>query len=287
MTITARYLKGLEPDMKIVNSAAELDDGCAFVPTMGALHAGHASLFKLAKSKSEFVVASIFVNPLQFENSKDLELYPRTPDRDAEIAREAGVTHLWLPQVSEIYPENVIKKVAGPIGEIYEGVNRAGHFDGVVTVVSRLFDLLTPAQAIFGEKDFQQLTLIKSLAKESYKSLEIIAAPTIRESDGLALSSRNIRLSQSDRIAATVIYRALTAAKESKSLESARAAMHLICSQEPLFKLDYAEIIDEKNFEIATDSTSKQRAIIAGWLNGVRLIDNMQMNPSTGIAGVR
>jgi pantoate--beta-alanine ligase len=273
--------------MKIVNSAAELDDGCIFVPTMGALHAGHASLFKLAKTKSDFVVASIFVNPLQFENSKDLELYPRTPDRDAEIAREAGVTHLWLPQVSEIYPENVIKKVAGPIGEIYEGVNRAGHFDGVVTVVSRLFDLLTPAQAIFGEKDFQQLTLIKSLAKESYKSLEIIVAPTIRESDGLALSSRNIRLSQSDRKVATVIYRALRAAKESKSLESARAAMHLICSQEPLFKLDYAEIIDEENFRIATDSTSKQRAIIAGWLNGVRLIDNMQMNPSTGNAGVR
>lgn len=273
--------------MKIVNSAAELDDGCTFVPTMGALHAGHASLFKLARSKSEFVVASIFVNPLQFENSKDLELYPRTPDRDAEIAREAGVTHLWLPQVSEIYPENVIKKVAGPIGEIYEGVNRAGHFDGVVTVVSRLFDLLKPAQAILGEKDFQQLTLIKSLAKESYKSLEVLAAPTIRESDGLALSSRNIRLSESDRKVATVIYRALTAAKESKSLESARAAMHLICSQEPIFELDYAEIIDEENLRIATDSTSRQRAIIAGWLNGVRLIDNMQMNPSTGIAGVR
>jgi pantoate--beta-alanine ligase len=273
--------------MKIVNSAAELDDGCTFVPTMGALHAGHASLFKLAKTKSDFVVASIFVNPLQFENSKDLELYPRTPDRDIEIAREAGVTHLWLPQVSEIYPEKVVKKVAGPIGEIYEGVNRAGHFDGVVTVVSRLFDLISPARAIFGEKDFQQLILIKSLAKESFASLEIIAAPTIREIDGLALSSRNIRLSESDRRAATVIYRALTAAKDSKSLESARAAMHVICSQEPLFKLDYAEIIDEENFEIARYSTLKQRAIIAGWLNGVRLIDNMQMNPATGSAGVQ
>jgi pantoate--beta-alanine ligase len=273
--------------MKIVNSAAELADGCTFVPTMGALHAGHASLFKLARSKSEFVVASIFVNPLQFENSEDLELYPRTPERDAEIARESGVTHLWMPQVDEIYPGSVVKRVAGPIGEIFEGANRIGHFDGVVTVVSRLFDLLKPAQAIFGEKDFQQLVLIKKLAKESFTNLEIIAAPTIRESDGLALSSRNIRLSESDRKAATVIYRALKAAKDSKSLESARAAMHVICSQEPLFKLDYAEIIDEENFEIATDSTSKQRAIIAGWLNGVRLIDNMQMNPSTGSAGVR
>ena len=273
--------------MKIVNSAAELADGCTFVPTMGALHAGHASLFKLARSKSEFVVASIFVNPLQFENSKDLELYPRTPERDAEIARKSGVTHLWLPQEGEIYPEQVAKQVAGPIGEIFEGANRTGHFDGVVTVVSRLFSLLKPAQAIFGEKDFQQLLLIKNLARESFTSLEIIAAPTIRERDGLALSSRNIRLSESDRKVATVIYRALMTAKESKSLESAREAMHLICSQEPLFKLDYAEIIDEENFEIATDSTSKQRAIIAGWLNGVRLIDNMQMNPATGSAGVQ
>ena len=273
--------------MKIVKSAAELDVGCTFVPTMGALHAGHASLLKLAKKKSDFVVASIFVNPLQFENGKDLELYPRTLDRDIEIAREAGVTHLWLPKVSEIYPEGFAKKAAGPIGEIYEGVNRAGHFDGVVTVVSRLFDLLTPARAIFGEKDFQQLTLIKSLAKENYKSLEIIAAPTIRESDGLALSSRNIRLSQSDRIAATVIYRAQISAQESENVSSARELMHQVCAHEPLFKLDYAEIINEENFEIATDFTSKQRAIIAGWLNGVRLIDNMQMNPSTGIAGAR
>ena len=273
--------------MKIVHSAAELDDGCTFVPTMGALHAGHASLFKLARSMRDFVVASIFVNPLQFENSKDLALYPRTPERDAEIARESGVTHLWLPLESEIYTEKVTKKFAGPIGEIYEGVNRTGHFDGVVTVVSRLFDLLSPAQAIFGEKDFQQLTLIKTLADDRYKHIKIIAAPTIRESDGLALSSRNIRLSENDRKVATVIYRALTAAKESHDVNSARESMHQICSQEPLFKLDYAEVIDEENFGIAKDSTRKQRAIIAGWLNGVRLIDNMQMNPSAGNTGVR
>ena len=273
--------------MKIVNSAAELADGCTFVPTMGALHAGHASLFKLAKMKSEFVVASIFVNPLQFEDSADLELYPRTPDRDIEIARESGVTHLWLPDESEIYPGSIAKRVAGPIGELFEGANRIGHFDGVVTVVARLFDLLKPTQAIFGEKDFQQLVLIQKLARESFTSLEIIAAPTIRESDGLALSSRNIRLSENDRKSATVIYRALTAARESKMIKSASESMHLICSQEPLFKLDYAEIIDEENFGIATDSTPKQRAIIAGWLNGVRLIDNMQMNPSAGNAGAR
>jgi pantoate--beta-alanine ligase len=273
--------------MKIVNSAVELDDGCTFVPTMGALHAGHASLFTAARSQSDFVVASIFVNPLQFENGKDLELYPRTPEQDIEIARDSGVTHLWLPQHSEIYPENFAKRFAGPVGEIFEGSHRVGHFDGVVTVVSRLFDLLRPAKAIFGEKDFQQLYLIRKLAGESFKDLEIIAAPTIRESDGLALSSRNVRLNKTDREAAAVIYRALNAATTSETLDQAREAMLQISSQEPLFKLDYAEVIDEADFAIATQSTSKQRAIIAGWLNGVRLIDNMEMNLASGTRGAR
>lgn len=273
--------------MKIVNSAAELDDGCVFVPTMGALHAGHASLFSAARSQSDFVVASIFVNPLQFENTKDLELYPRTPEQDIEIARDSGVTHLWLPQQSEIYPENFPKRFAGPVGEIFEGSHRIGHFDGVVTVVSQLFELLRPAKAIFGEKDFQQLYLIRKLADESFKNLEIIAAPTIRESDGLALSSRNIRLNKTDREAATVIYKALVAAKKSETLDDARKAMLQTAAQEPLFKLDYAEVIDEEDFAIATQSTSKQRAIISGWLNGVRLIDNMEMNLSSATLGAR
>ena len=273
--------------MKIVTSASELDDGCTFVPTMGALHAGHASLFQLARAKSGFVVASIFVNPLQFESSQDLELYPRTPEQDIELAAAAGVTHLWLPTQSEIYPENFPKESAGPIGENFEGANRVGHFDGVVTVVSRLFQLVRPARAIFGEKDFQQLSLIKELAKRSYKDIEILAAPTVRESDGLALSSRNVRLSESDRVTATVIYKALLAAKESKDLATARSAMSHVLQQESAFKLDYAQIIDEDNFAIATDSTSNQRAIIAGWLNGVRLIDNMQMSRSLVSAGAR
>ena len=147
--------------------------------------------------------------------------------------------------------------------------------------------MLQPAQAIFGEKDFQQLVLIKNLAKKSYKNIEIIAAPTIRESDGLALSSRNIRLSASNRKTATVIYSALLAAKDCQTIAAARTVMRQICSQEPDFKLDYAEIVDEDNFAIATDSTSKQRAIIAGWLNGVRLIDNMQMNPFVGNTGAQ
>jgi pantoate--beta-alanine ligase len=259
--------------MKIVTSASEIDDGCIFVPTMGALHAGHASLFKLAKTKSNFVVASIFVNPLQFDDAQDLANYPRTPDRDIEIAAESGVTHLWMPKEDEIYPAVVNKISAGELGNLYEGANRSGHFDGVVTVVSRLFDLLKPESAIFGEKDFQQLTLIRAIAK----GVNIISAPTVRDADGLAMSSRNVRLDTESRAAALIIYQGLIAAKDSFNVQEARSQMHKVCATQPLFKLDYAEIIDEKDFSIATDSTLNSRAIIAGWLNGVRLIDNMQM----------
>ena len=259
--------------MKIVTSASEIDGGCTFVPTMGALHAGHASLFKLAKAKSDFVVASIFVNTLQFDDAQDLANYPRTPDRDIQTAADSGVTHLWLPKEDEIYPREVKKISAGELGNIYEGANRSGHFDGVVTVVSRLFELLKPEAAIFGEKDFQQLTLIRAIAKD----VKIIAAPTVREADGLALSSRNVRLDQESRAAAQVIYQALCEAKNSPNVIEARSQMRKVCATQPLFKLDYAEVIDEQDFSIATNSTLNSRAIIAGWLNGVRLIDNMQM----------
>ena len=259
--------------MKIVTSASEIDGGCTFVPTMGALHAGHASLFKLAKTKSDFVVASIFVNPLQFDDAQDLADYPRTPDRDIEIAANSGVTHLWLPKEDEIYPSQVKKISAGELGNVYEGANRPGHFDGVVTVVSRLFELLKPEAAIFGEKDFQQITLIRDIAK----SVKIIAAPTVREADGLAMSSRNVRLDKESRAAASVMYEALSAAKASLNVQEANSQMRKVCATQPLLILDYAKVIDEVDFSLATDSTLNQRAIIAGWLNGVRLIDNMQM----------
>ncbi|MEN9687992.1 MAG: hypothetical protein RL381_1004 [Actinomycetota bacterium] len=252
--------------MKVVTSARDLPSGCAFVPTMGALHQGHASLFSLAKKYSEDVIASIFVNPLQFENREDLQNYPRTIDGDIAVAEAAGVTYLWLPDEEEIYPAGYHKETAGPVGDIYEGKSRPGHFDGVVTVVKRLFELVNPRIAIFGEKDFQQLFLIKKIAGD----IEIISAPTIRDANGLALSSRNARLSEDDRSAVTVIYRALT---ESKS----EAELKAIVATEPRFTLDYAEYIDEETFERAEPHTLHVRAIVAGWINGVRLIDNMPM----------
>ena len=260
--------------MKIAVSAKELavDGACAFVPSMGALHAGHASLIKKAREYSDTVVVSIFINPLQFESKDDLAKYPRTPEFDIELAAQAGATHLWLPNIEEIYPGEVQKISAGPLGDIYEGVKRPGHFDGVVTVVNRLFELVQPKWAIFGEKDFQQLTLIKSMKSD----VEIIGAPTIRDADGLALSSRNIRLT--DQSSALVIYRALIAAAKEKDIDAARTVMTEVLKSEEAFTLDYAEIINESNFEKASQKDESKRAIIAGWVNGIRLIDNMPMN---------
>jgi pantoate--beta-alanine ligase len=252
--------------MKVVTDARQLPSACAFVPTMGALHAGHASLFSLAKKYSDDVVASIFINPLQFESKEDLAQYPRTPDIDIAIADAAGVTHLWLPTQSEIYPDGYTKKSAGPMGDIYEGKSRPGHFDGVLTVVHQFFELLKPKVAIFGEKDFQQLQLIKTIAGD----IEIVTAPTIREGDGLALSSRNMRLTEEGRSAAHVIYRALTQANSESELRE-------ILASESAFILDYADFIDEKTFAHAQSDTQDIRAIVAGWINGVRLIDNMPM----------
>jgi pantoate--beta-alanine ligase len=252
--------------MKVVTDARELPSACAFVPTMGALHAGHASLFTLAKKYSDDVVASIFVNPLQFENEEDLAKYPRTPEVDIEIAAAAGVSYLWMPKQSEIYPDGFSKQAAGPIGDVYEGKSRPGHFDGVLTVVRRLFDLVNPKVAIFGEKDFQQLQLIKTIAGD----IEIITAPTIRENDGLALSSRNVRLTPEGRQAAKIIYQALSQSKSEAQLRE-------ILASEPTLSLDYADFIDEKTFAHAQSDTEDVRAIVAGWINGVRLIDNMPM----------
>ena len=230
------------------------------VPTMGALHKGHQALIKRARELDKEVVVSIFVNPLQFTDAADLEKYPRTPETDIQIATLAGATEVWFPNYEEIYPNEPVQISAGAVGDLYEGASRPGHFAGVLTVVNRLFEIVKPSAAVFGEKDFQQLWLIKN----HFKRIEIAAVPTVREFDGLALSSRNIRLTESDRAAALIVSKAL---KEPNR-------MHEILATEPAFKLDYAEIIDEKTFQIASATTQNKRAIIAGWVNGVRLLDN-------------
>lgn len=230
------------------------------VPTMGALHKGHQALIKRAREFDKEVVVSIFVNPLQFSEVTDLENYPRTPDADIQIATLAGASEVWFPTYEEIYPSEPVQISAGAVGELYEGASRPGHFSGMLTVVNRLFEIVKPSAAVFGEKDFQQLWLIKN----HFKKTQIISVPTVREFDGLALSSRNIRLTNADRESALII---------SKALKEPNRMPEILATQ-PAFKLDYAEIIDEKTFQIANANTQNKRAIIAGWVNGVRLLDN-------------
>jgi pantoate--beta-alanine ligase len=249
-----------------------MTDPIAFVPTMGALHDGHIDLIKRTRDLTSNVVVSIFVNPLQFENPDDLEKYPRDLEGDTEKALLAGASRVWAPTYEEIYPGEIKRISAGAIGEIFEGRERVGHFDGMLTVVNRLFEIVKPQYAIFGEKDFQQLFIVKQWVRENNLPAEIIAAPTVRASDGLALSSRNIRLPQEDRRSAPVIYKALST--DSKS------AMLKTLASEPGFQVDYAEVIDEETFELATEETPLKRGIVAGWLNGIRLIDNMRMESS-------
>jgi len=249
----------------------------AFVPTMGALHDGHLELIKAARKLSDTVVVSIFVNPLQFDNKEDLAKYPRDLEGDKAKALQAGASYVWAPTFEEIYPESssaqsgdgIARLSAGALGSLFEGASRPGHFDGMLTVVHRLFETVRPKYAIFGEKDLQQLHIVKNWVRQSGYPVEIIAVPIIREPDGLAMSSRNVRLSPSGRVAAVVLSRALATGD--------RAMMHHVLANETEFTLDYAEIIDPESFQIATPATKEPYAIVAGWINGVRLIDNMRV----------
>ncbi len=246
-----------------------MSDEIAFVPTMGALHAGHLELIKRARELSPEVVVSIFVNPLQFENPDDLAKYPRDLPADTQKALAAGATKVWAPLYEEVYPREIEKISAGPIGELFEGRHRVGHFDGMLTVVHRLFEVVKPTYAIFGEKDFQQLFIVKKWVIENNVPVQIISVPTVRDKDGLALSSRNVRLSEADRKIALVINRALST--------GSREGMLSTLAAESNFQLDYAEVIDEQSFGLAVQDTKFKRGIVAGWINGVRLLDNMAM----------
>ena len=244
-----------------------------FVPTMGALHAGHAALISAARKRSDNVVVSVFVNPLQFNDPEDLKKYPRTPEQDREIALAAGASEVWFPTYDEIYPAEPVRIEAGPVGDLFEGASRPGHFSGMLTVVKRLFDLVNPDFAVFGEKDFQQLFLIKEMVAKYELPIDIVSHPIVREADGLAMSSRNVRLSTEDRQKALIIYKALKSGKEN---------LRAVLDSEPAWKTDYATVINPETFqelssnEVSSYNASKQRAIVAGWIGGIRLIDNME-----------
>lgn len=257
-----------------------------FVPTMGALHDGHISLVKTALEENEIVVVSIFVNPTQFNNATDLETYPRTQEDDLARLRELQKElFVYIPTVEDIYDNGVNSKTYnfGPIEFEMEGKHRPGHFDGVGTIVSKLFNIVQPDRAYFGEKDFQQLQIIKKLVEIEKSPIEIIGCPIIREANGLALSSRNQRLSKQRREEASIIYETLMEVREKFSTHSIPSLNKLVVERFlPMsgMELEYFEIADEKTLRTRTrkNSSTKFRAFIVVVVDEVRLIDNMPLN---------
>lgn len=275
--------------MKVFESVkelrAELDkaeqSGIGFVPTMGALHAGHRSLVERARRENNTVVVSVFVNPTQFNDKNDLKHYPRTPEADARLLEEAGADFVLMPSVEEIYPQPDSRQFDfGLIDKVMEGATRPGHFNGVAQVVSRLFDIVRPARAYFGEKDFQQIAVIKSMVAQLALPIEIVECAIVRGEDGLALSSRNTLLDAAHRAAAPHIYATLRAAvAQSQEMAPARLKEWVTAEVErnPLLKVIYYQSVDARTMQevAAWDDSPRIQGCIAVQAGDIRLIDNI------------
>jgi pantoate--beta-alanine ligase len=256
-----------------------LDGEVAFVPTMGALHDGHLALVDRAAELAPTVVVSIFVNPLQFGPSEDLDRYPRTPDADLEKLAAHGVQYVFMPAVDELYPQWPIatKVTAGSVGGMYEGRSRPGHFDGVLTIVTKLLNIVRPTVVVFGRKDAQQVFLVSRMVRDLNLPVRVDVLDTVRESDGLALSSRNRYLDEKQRRAARVLSQALEAAVSSgdRGVDPAIAAAQSVLMGEPLVELDYLVIVNPETF-LPVDEGYRGKAVVlvAAKVGTTRLIDN-------------
>jgi pantoate--beta-alanine ligase len=254
----------------------------ALVPTMGALHEGHASLMRTARRHADTVVVSVFVNPLQFGEGEDLDRYPRTLEADLELCAAEGVDVVFAPSVAEVYPHGVRSEGAvtvdpGRLGAVLDGASRPGHFTGVLTVVAKLFGLVQPDVAVFGQKDYQQLALITRMVGDLCLPVEVVGAATVREADGLALSSRNRYLDADQRQAAVALSRALRAAQERASygVPAARWAAMRVLKAEPAVELDYLALTSTDLGE--PPETGEGRILVAARVGSTRLIDNMPL----------
>ena len=253
------------------------------VPTMGALHAGHLSLVKKAKEENDIVVVSIFVNPTQFNNPTDLEKYPRTLEADAQLLYDFSPEILiYAPSVADVYGDEAAAQHFdfGTLDKVMEGPSRPGHFDGVGTIVKKLFEIVTPDRAYFGEKDYQQILIIRSMVAQRKLNLTLVPCPIVREASGLAMSSRNERLSPQGKTQAAFIYQVLTEAKErfaSHSVEEVTAFVKEQFAEKAAFELEYFIIADERTLQPATEKEAgvAYRAFIVAYIEGVRLIDNL------------
>lgn len=253
-----------------------------FVPTMGAFHEGHRSLMRRASDECDETVVSIFVNPLQFGDARDLQTYPRDEESDLADAERVGVDLVFAPSADEMYPrgEPEVTVDPGPLGERFEGASRPGHFRGVATVVAKLFDTVGACSAYFGEKDAQQLAVIRQMVRDLSMPVEVRCCPVVREPDGLALSSRNRLLSPEQREAATCLFLALSEAAElarggERDAGKLVAAMAREIGATPLARIDYVAVVDEDTFEELPAIVGPARALVAGRFGGVRLIDTL------------
>lgn len=257
--------------------------GIGFVPTMGALHAGHRSLVERARRECATVVVSVFVNPTQFNDKTDLKNYPRTPEADLRLLEEVGADYVFMPSVDEVYPEPDTRTFDfGMIDKVMEGATRPGHFNGVAQVVSRLFDLVKPAKAYFGEKDFQQIAVIREMVRQLRIPVEIIPCPIVRGEDGLALSSRNTLLDTDHRTAAPYIYKVLKAAVEKSHQTTPDQLAAWVTAQvesNPLLKVIYFQVVDAATMQQVR--TWEESPVIQGCIavqaGDIRLIDNIKL----------
>ncbi len=277
--------------MEIIRSVAELkakleearkNGSVGLVPTMGALHAGHLSLIERARRDNDTVVVSVFVNPTQFNNPTDLATYPRTEEADAALLRKAGVDYAFIPSVEEIYPEPDTRVFdLGPVAEVMEGAMRPGHFNGVAQIVSKLFDFVRPTRAYFGEKDFQQIAVIRRMVELEGFDIEIVDCPIKREADGLAMSSRNVRLSEEERAIAPAIHRTLEGSLSwamNHNVEETKRYVIDELNSFPHLKVEYYEIVDALSMQPIKDWNDTKSAVGCAtvFCGDVRLIDNIK-----------
>ncbi len=274
--------KEIGPLVAYLYDKRTLNLSIGLVPTMGALHQGHLELVKASKKANSITVCSIFVNPTQFNNRSDLEKYPRTAEMDASQLESIGCDALFSPEPSEMYPQaSTITFSFGNLDKVFEGEFRPGHFSGVALIVSKLFNIVLPTRAYFGQKDFQQFKIVSKLVEELNFPLELICFPTLRERDGLAMSSRNLRLNSEERKTALVFYKSLIAAKadlrNGVDVTSVKKKVVDMCSSEKNVRLEYFALVDTKNLNLLDNvkQANKSILLIAGFVGEVRLIDNM------------
>ncbi len=269
----------------LMDKTKSMGKSIGFVPTMGALHHGHMALVKQARKECDVVVCSIFVNPIQFDKAEDLNKYPRTLEKDLAALEQAGCDVAFCPEVEEMYPKKEHKTYDfGLLDKVMEGRFRKGHFNGVAIVVKKLIEIITPDRAYFGEKDYQQLQVVKTLVRQENLPVQIIGCPTIREADGLALSSRNVRLNPAQRREAPLIFQSLRTAKElfpEQTIEQIKKKVAEMVNASPELEIEYFEIVDADTLEAVTDKGQKAIPVvgcIAVKAGGVRLIDNLLLN---------